>query len=158
MVPRLQTVNQKRMWMNIFGCLDISQLNLTTFLQCFIKVNKTWRHHDTSESRNSLNNGWKLVDVLQTRRKLFHQPERWWRGVFRRCRVVVLLEQLEKGKLINGDYYAAFLEQMNDAINVCKHSHLAKCFSIMTMYSLTLLQLDVAELHELRFELLWYVS
>jgi len=38
---------------------------------------------------------------------------------------IILINYLEKGRTINGEYYAALLNQLNDIIKA-KHLHLAK--------------------------------
>jgi len=68
---------------------------------------------------------------------------------------VVLIDYLEKGKTINGEYYAALLEQLNDAIKT-KRPHLAKK-KVLFHHDYApahTCSIAVAKLHELRFELL----
>ncbi|EFN66118.1 hypothetical protein EAG_10637, partial [Camponotus floridanus] len=47
-VPRLLTINQKRIRTNISQeCLDLLKRNSTEFLRRFITVDETWIHHYT---------------------------------------------------------------------------------------------------------------
>jgi len=81
-------------------------------------VDKTWIHHYT---RN------KTVQIMggSAPKKAKTVPAGKMAIVFWDSYGVMLVGYLEKGKTINGEYYAALLEQLNDTIKA-KCPHLAK--------------------------------
>ena len=73
-VPRLLTVDQKRIRFNISQeCLDRFKCNPMKFLRRFSTVDETWIHHYTPETKEQ-SKQW--VEVLQRKRKQFHRPGR----------------------------------------------------------------------------------
>lgn len=111
--------------------------NSTEFLRRFITVDETWIHHYTPETKQH----WMKTGKVMT-------------TVFWNSQGVVLIDYLEKGKTINGEYYT-LLEQLNDAIKT-KRPHLAKKKVLFHHDNAPAHTSSIAfaKLHELRFELL----
>jgi len=155
-MPRLLTVDQKRIRMNISQeCLDMFKRNSTEFLRRFITVDETWIYHYTPETKQQSKQWVEAGGSAPKKAKTDPSAGKVMATVFWDSQGVVLIDYLEKGKTINGEYYAALLEQLNDAVKT-KRPHLAMkkvLFHHDNEPAHTSL-IAVAKLHELRFELL----
>lgn len=105
-------------------CLDMFKHKPINFPQQFITA-ETWIHHYITETKQQ-SKQW-MVHVLQ-------RDENWsinqkgdcdCFGGFSGCGDHRLFKKMQNYQTINGEYYAAMMEQLNDAIKV-NHPHLAK--------------------------------
>ncbi|XP_025263254.1 histone-lysine N-methyltransferase SETMAR-like [Camponotus floridanus] len=152
-VPRLLTVDQKRIRMNISQeCLDMFERNSAEFLRRFITVDEI-RIHYTPETKQQ-SKQWVEADRSPKKAKTVLSAGKVMATVFWDSQGVVFIDYLEKGK-ISGEYYAALLEHLNNAIKI-KRPYLAKkkvLFHHDNVPAHTS-SIAIAKLHELRFELL----
>lgn len=143
-VPRLLTIEQKRVRLNISQeCLDMFRRNANKFLRRFITCDETWVHHYTPEMKEQSKQWIEKGESAPKKAKTVTSAGKVMASVFWDSHGVLLIDYLEKGKCINGEYYAGLLQQLKDIIKI-KRPHLAKKshFFIKTMHPLTLLQLQ----------------
>jgi histone-lysine N-methyltransferase SETMAR len=125
-VPRLLTVAQKRVRMNISQeCLDLFKRNPAEFLRRFITVDETWIHHYTPETKQQSKQWIGAGESVPKKAKTVPSAGKVMATVFWDSRGVVLIDYLQKGKTITGAYYSSLLDKLNEAIKA-KRPHLAK--------------------------------
>lgn len=125
-VPRLLTVDQKRIRLNISQeCLDLFKRNPTEFLRRFITVDESWIHHYTPETKQQSKQWIGPGESAPKKAKTVPSAGKVMATVFWDSRGVVLIDYLEQGRTITGAYYSSLLDKLNDAIKV-KRPHLAK--------------------------------
>lgn len=155
-VPRLLTLDQKRVRMNICKAL-LAQFrrNKSEFWRRLITVDETWIHHYTPETKTQ-SKQWTLKgEPAPKKAKTVPSAGKVMATVFWDSRGVILIDYLEKGKTITGAYYATLLDKLKAEIEE-KRPHLQKkkiLFHQDNAPSHTSM-VAMAKIHELRFELL----
>lgn len=155
-VPRELTIDQKRQRIDDSEeCLKLFNRNKTEFLRRYVTMDETWLHHFTPES-NRQSAEWTARDEPTPKRgKTQKSAGKVMASVFWDAHGIIFIDYLQKGQIINSDYYIALLERLKDEIakkrphlkkkKVLFHQDNAPCHkSIKTM----------AKFHELGFELL----
>ena len=151
-VPRLLTVDQKRIRMNISQeCLDLFKRNSAEFLRRFI----TWIHYYTPETKQQSKQWMGAGESAPKKAKTVPSAGKVMATVFWDSHGVVLIDYLEQGRTITGEYYASLLDQLKDAIKA-KRPHLAKKKVLFHQDNAPAHTSTVvaAKLHNLHFEVL----
>ena len=116
-MPRLLTVDQKRIWTLISrDCLDRFQQNSTNFLRRFITSDETWVHHYTPETKQQ-SKQWKHADSPPPKKaKSVLSAGKVMASIFWDAKGILLIDYLPKGQTITGEYYSNLLDQLQQAI------------------------------------------
>ena len=126
-VPRLLTPDQKH------TRLAMSQANLAlfeadpaSFLERFITQDECWVHHFEAETkRQSMQ--WKHPSSPPPKKaKVVSSAGKVMASVFWDAKGIVLIDYLQKGHTINGEYYANLLRQLREAIKSKRRGKLTK--------------------------------
>lgn len=154
-VPRLLTPEQKHNRMTISKeSLERFKRNPDDFFRRFITVDETWVHHYTPETKEQ-SKQWKHSDSPPPKKaKAIPSAGKVMATVFWDARGIIFVDYLEKGKTINGEYYANLLQRLSDEIKK-KRPHLAKkkvLFHHDNAPAHTS-AIAMAKIHELGFEL-----
>ncbi|CAH2090560.1 unnamed protein product [Euphydryas editha] len=125
-VPRLLTVDQKltRKTVSIEN-LALYKRNLSEFLRRFITVDETWIHHYTPESKQQSKQWIGPGEPTPKKAKNILSANKFMATVFWDGKGIIFINYLEKGKTINGQYYAELLQCLKDVVTT-KRQHLAK--------------------------------
>lgn len=125
-VPRLLTADQKRYRATTSEqCLAKFKSNPNEFLRRFVTVDETWIHHYTPETKNQSKQWTSANERAPKKAKTVNSAGKVMATVFWDSQGVIYIDYLEKGKTINGPYYATLLEKFNAEV-VKKRPHLAK--------------------------------
>jgi len=113
-VPRLLTADQKRTRMKISEqCLERFNKNKTDFVRRLITMDETWIHHYTSESKQSKQRTEAgCLAPKKTRSVPF--AGKVMASVFWDAEGILLIDYLEKGKTITGEYYSSLLTRLDE--------------------------------------------
>lgn len=125
-VPRLLTVDQKftRKTVSIEN-LTLYKRNPNEFLRRFITVDETWIHHYTPESKQQSKQWIGPNEPTPKKAKTILSANKVMATVFWDAKGIIFIDYLEKGKTINGQYYAELLQRLKDEVKN-KRPHLAK--------------------------------
>ena len=125
-VPRLLTVDQKltRKTVSIEN-LALYKRNPSEFLRRFITVDETWIHHYTPESKQQSKQWIGPGEPTPKKAKTILSANKVMATVFWDAKGIIFIDYLEKGKTINGQYYAELLQRLKDEVKN-KRPHLAK--------------------------------
>lgn len=154
-VPRLLTLDQKRVRMNISNAL-LAQLrhNKREFWRRLIIADETWIHYYTAETKTQLNQWTAKGELALKKAKAVPLAEKVMAIVFWDSRGVVLIDYLEKGKTkITGTYYASLLDKLKAEI-VKKRPHLQKKKILFHQAKSSISAIALSKIYELRFKLL----
>ena len=125
-VPRLLTDEQKRRRENISTeCLAKFHTNKAEFLRRFITMDETWVHYFTPETKEQSKQWTRRGEPAPKKAKTVPSAGKVMASVFWDCRGIIFIDYLQKGKTINGEYYANLLHQLSEKISE-KRPHLAK--------------------------------
>lgn len=125
-VPRLLTVDQKRNRVTISKkCLDKFKRNSNEFLRRYVTVDETWIHYYTPEMKEQ-SKQWTSPDERAPKKaKTIPSAGKVMATVFWDSKGIILIDYLEKGKTITGQYYADLLDRFNAKLRE-KRPHLSK--------------------------------
>src|SRR5436190_5083057 len=125
-VPRLLTLDQKRIRMNISkALLERFKRNESDFLRRLITVDETWIHHFTPETKEQSKQWTAKGEPTPKKAKTVLSAGKVMATVFWDSHGIVLIDYLEKGKTITGTYYASLLNKLKAEIEK-KRPHLKK--------------------------------
>lgn len=125
-VPRLLTVDQKQhRVIDSERNLDMFRRNPKEFLRRFVTMDETWIHHYTPESNKQSATWLEPGESRGKRPKTQTSAGKVMASIFWDAHGVILIDYLEKGRTITGDYYVALLDRLNDEIKK-KRPHMAK--------------------------------
>lgn len=125
-VPRLLTVDQKRERVRLsLNNLRLFEQNSEEFLRRFITVDETWIHFYTPETKEQSKQWVEAGGSAPKKAKVVLSAGKVMATVFWDAQGVILIDFLQKGKTINGNYYATLLHQLHQEIKT-KRPHLAK--------------------------------
>ena len=115
-----ETVNISlgRVWHILHECLGMFQRNSKEFLRR--SVIETWINYYTSETKNQ-----SKMSTEPKKAKTVPSAGKVMATIFWESHGIILIDCLQKGKIITGEYYASLLDRF-DAILKEKRSHLAK--------------------------------
>jgi [histone H3]-lysine36 N-dimethyltransferase SETMAR len=154
-VPRLLTPEQKLNRLSV--CRDLLvhfRRNPKDFLRRFITVDETWVHHYTPETKEQSKQWTHKGSPPPKKAKTVLSAGKVMASVFWDSHGIILVDYLEKGKTINGEYYANLLQQLSDKIKE-KRPHLAKKKVLFHQDNAPAHKsaIAMAKIHELGFEL-----
>jgi histone-lysine N-methyltransferase SETMAR len=86
--------------------------NPEEFFRRFVTVDETWIHHYTSETKEQLKQWISTGEPAPKKAKTVKSAGKVMATVFWDARGIILIDYLEKGKTITGEYYASLLEQL----------------------------------------------
>jgi histone-lysine N-methyltransferase SETMAR len=116
-VPRLLTPEQKRIRMTTSAeCLKIFKKDSTDFLRRFVTMDETWIHHYTPETKQQSKQWTAPGEPTPKKAKTVPSAGKVMASVFWDAKGILLIDYLEKGKTITGDYYAALLVKLKTVI------------------------------------------
>ncbi|XP_011251320.1 histone-lysine N-methyltransferase SETMAR-like [Camponotus floridanus] len=155
-MPRLLTIDNKRNRVTISKeCLALFNRNSNEFLRRFITVDETWIHHNTPETKEQSKQWISRGESAPKKAKAVLSANKVMATVFWNARGIIHIDYLQKGKTINGEYYANLLDRFNDVLKE-KRPHLAKkkvLFHQDNARAHTCV-IAMAKFHELGYELL----
>lgn len=115
-VPRLLTVDQKRNRVTISkDCLDMFKRNPKEFLRRFVTVDKTWIHHYTPETKEQSKQWISTGERAPKKAKTTISAGKVMATVIWDADGIILIDYLEKGRTITGQYYCALLDKFDAA-------------------------------------------
>ncbi|XP_018346987.1 PREDICTED: histone-lysine N-methyltransferase SETMAR-like, partial [Trachymyrmex septentrionalis] len=125
-VPRLLTVEQKQRREDVpIECLAMIRSNKAEFLRRFITMDETWVHHFTPETKEQSKQWTEKGELASKKAKTVLSAGKVMASVFWDARGIIFIDYLQKGRTINGEYYANLLQRLGDEIKE-KRPHLAK--------------------------------
>lgn len=155
-VPRLLTIDQKQHRVSDSEAnLELFRRNPKEFLRRFVTMDETWIHHYTPESNRQSATWLEPGESRQKRPKTQTSAGKVMASIFWDAHGIILIDYLEKGRTITGDYYVALLDRLNDEIKK-KRPHMTKkkvLFHHDNAPAHSSLK-AMAKLNELRYELL----
>ena len=134
-VPRLLTVDQKRVRMNISNAL-LAQFrrNKSEFWRRLITVDETWIHHYTPETKIQSKQWTAKGEPAPKKAKTVFSAGKVMATVFWDSHGVILIDYLQKGKTITGAYYASLLDKLK--AELAENGHICRnrkfCFTKTT--------------------------
>ena len=126
-VPRLLTPEQKVIRMNQSrDNLALFNADPEDFHARFVTVDETWVHHFTPESKRS-SMQWKHTDSPPPKKaKVTPSAGKVMATVFWDSEGIILMDFLEKGRTVTGQYYSSLLMKLRDAIQTKRRGKLSK--------------------------------
>lgn len=155
-VPRLLTMEQKQRREDVsIECLAMFHSNKAEFLRRFITMDETWVHHFTPETKEQSKQWTERGESAPKKAKTVPSAGKVMASVFWDARGIIFIDYLQKGKTINGEYYANLLQRLSDEIKK-KRPHLAKKKVLFHQDNAPVHTsvIAVAKINELKFELL----
>lgn len=155
-VPRLLTVEQKLTRKTVSSeCLDLFNRNSVDFLRRFVTMDETWIHHYTPETKQQSKQWTAKGEPAPKKAKTVPSAGKVLASVFWDAKGVLFVDYLQKGKTINGVYYATLLDELKKNIEekrpglakkkILFHQDNAPCHKSA---------IAMAKINELQFELL----
>ena len=143
-VPRLLTVDHKRNRVTTSQeGLALFNRNMEDFLRRFVTVDETWIHHNTPETKQQSRQWVSKGESAPKKAKVGLSAIKVRTMVFWDARGIIHIDYLQKGRTINGEYYANLLDRFNDDLKKkptsfgqekssfpprqCKGSHMCSC-------------------------------
>ena len=124
-VPRLLTLDQKR---NRVKCckesLPLFQKNPKDFKRRFVTVDETWIHYYTPETKQQSKQWVTNGESARKKTKTVPSAGKVMATVFWDSQGIILIDYLEKGKTITGQYYSLLLDRLKTELDE-KHPQLA---------------------------------
>lgn len=115
-VPRLLTPENKQSRIETSKeCLKMSERDLD-FFHRLITVDETWLHHYTPEMKRQSMQWLEKGEKAPTKAKSFPSAGKVMATVFWDVRGIIHIDYLEKGKTINGPYYANLLDKVKEVL------------------------------------------
>lgn len=154
-VPRLLSDEQK------FNRAEVSAANLARFkrspqdfMRRFITVDETWVHHYTPETKQQSKMWTSPGESAPKKAKSVLSAGKVMATVFWDARGIIYIDYLEKGRTINGPYYAALLQRLKEEVAL-KRPHLAKKKILFHQDNAPAhtSAIAMAKIHELHYEL-----
>jgi len=99
--------------------------NKAEFLRRFITMDETWVHHFTPETKEQSKQWTEKGESAPNKAKTVPSAGKIMASVFWDACGIILIDYLQKGRTINGEYYANLLQRLGDEIKE-KRPHLAK--------------------------------
>ena len=100
-------------------CLGMFQRNSKEFLRFYVTVDETWIHYYTPETKNQ-SKMWTEPGESASKKASKVMAKIFWDS-----HGIILIDYLQEGKTITGEYYASLLDRF-DGIMKEKRPHLAK--------------------------------
>lgn len=155
-VPRLLTADQRQRRVDDSSkCLELYKQNPVEFSRRYITVDETWIHHYTPETKEQSKQWTKGGEPAPKKAKSALSAGKVMATVFWDARGVIHVDYLQKGRTINGVYYANLLQRLSEEIQR-KRPHLVKKKILLHQDNAPVHTCAVAKakIEELRYELL----
>lgn len=155
-VPRLLTPEQKRVRETTSAeCLRMFKGNPREFLRRFVTVDETWIHHYTPETKEQSKQWTSPGERAPKKAKTVQSAGKVMATVFWDSQGIILIDYLEKGRTITGQYYCDLLDTFDAALKA-KRPHLKKKKILFHHDNAPAhsCRLATEKLHQLRYELL----
>jgi|SRR5687768_3191449 len=125
-VPRMLTIDQKQKRVDDSEyCLAYFQRNPSDFLRRFITMDETWIHYYTPESNRQSAEWLQWGENRPKRPKTQRSAGKVMASIFWDSHGIIIIDYLEKGRTITGEYYVTLLDRLDNAIKE-KRPHLQK--------------------------------
>ena len=126
-VPRLLTPDQKRTRLGMSReNLEIFEADPDDFTERFMTMDECWVHHFEPETKKQ-SMQWKHASSPPPKKaKVVSSAGKVMASVFWDAKGVVLVDYLEKGQTINGEYYSNLLRQLREAVKKKRPGKLTK--------------------------------
>ncbi|UYV62215.1 hypothetical protein LAZ67_1008243 [Cordylochernes scorpioides] len=126
-VPKLLTPDQKAVRRKLSSDnLALFEANPEEFVNRFVTMDETWAHHFTPESKQQ-SMQWRHSDSPPPKKaKTVPSAGKVMVSVFWDSEGVLLLDFLNKGQTINGNYYANLVKQLREAIKEKRRGKLSR--------------------------------
>lgn len=112
-VPRLLTADQKRIRVNCSKeGLQLLEKNPEDFWRRFITVDETWIHYYTPETKEQSKQWVAKGEPAPKKAKTVPSAGKVMATVFWDTQGVILIDYLQRGKTITGEYYALLLDRL----------------------------------------------
>lgn len=116
-VPRLLTLDQKRMRKDVsMQCLAMFKRNPRDFWRRFVTVDETWIHYYTPEMKQQSKQWIMPGESAPKKAKTVLSAEKVMATVFWDSQGIILIDYLQKGKTITGEYYATLLDRLREEL------------------------------------------
>lgn len=116
-VPHLLNPEQKRIRaLTSAECLELFKKNPVDFKRRFVTMDETWIHHYTPESKIQSKQWTGHGESFPKKAKTIQSAGKVMASVFWDAKGILLIDYLEKGRSITGQYYATLLDQLKAAI------------------------------------------
>ena len=155
-VPRLLTIDHKRNRVTVSQeCLALFNRNMDEYLRRFVTVDETWIHHNTPETKQQSKQWVSQGESAPKKAKVGLSANKVMATVFWDARGIIFIDYLQKGKTVNGEYYANLLSQFDEELKK-KRPHLAKKKVLFHQDNARVhtCAVSMAKIHELGYELL----
>jgi histone-lysine N-methyltransferase SETMAR len=155
-VPRLLTVDHKRNRVTTSQeGLALFNRNMEDFLHRFVTVDETWIHHNTPETKQQSKQWVSKGESAPKKAKVGLSANKVMATVFWDARGIIHIDYLQKGRTINGEYYANLLDRFDDDLKK-NRPHLAKKKVLFHQDNARVhtCAVAMAKIHKLGYELL----
>ena len=126
-VSRLQPLDGKRIRHNMCrGNLELYNSDSDHFMRRFVTMDETWVHHFQPESKQQFKQRKHLGSPAPKRAKTVCSAGKLMASVFWDAGGVLLVNYLEKGKTITGQYYVDLPMQFREQIKVKRRGKLSR--------------------------------
>jgi histone-lysine N-methyltransferase SETMAR len=116
-VPHLLNADQKQMRKRLSQqCLDRFNRDPTDFVRRFVTMDETWVHHYTPETKQQSKQWVEAGGSAPKKAKSIASAGKVMASVFWDAKGILLIDYLEKGRTITGEYYANLLDQLDAKI------------------------------------------
>jgi len=129
--------------------------NKAEFLRRFITMDETWVHHFTPETKEQSKQWTEKGESAPKKAKTVPSAGKVMASVFWDARGIIFIDYLQKGRTINGEYYANLLQRLGDEIKE-QRPHVAKKKVLFHQDNAPVHTsiIAMAKINELKFELL----
>ena len=102
-----------------------------------VTVDETWIHYYTPETKSQSKMWTGPGESAPKKAKTIPSAGKIMATIFWDSRGIILIDYLQKGKTITGEYYASLLDRFDAILKEKRPIWRKKCFSITTMHQLT---------------------
>jgi histone-lysine N-methyltransferase SETMAR len=126
-VPKSLSEEQKLKRMEVSqSLLDRYCLDRTDFLRRIVTVDETWVHHYDPETKQA-SMQWKHVNSPPPKKfRVQKSAGKIMATVFWDTEGIIMVDYLEKGKTVSGEYYAMLLRQLHDRLKEIRRGKLTR--------------------------------
>ncbi|UYV60700.1 B3GNT1 [Cordylochernes scorpioides] len=96
-----------------YGFTRNTQRDPTNFVRRFVTKDETWVHHYTTEIKQQSKQWVEAIGSAPKKAKSIEPARKVMANMFRDAKEILLIDYLEKGRTITGEYHYNFLEQLD---------------------------------------------
>ncbi|XP_015432649.1 PREDICTED: histone-lysine N-methyltransferase SETMAR-like [Dufourea novaeangliae] len=116
-VPHLLNSEQKRVRAQMSAdSLEVFKRNPTDFKRRFVTMDETWIHHYTPETKIQSKQWIGHGESVPKKAKVIRSAGKVMASVFWDAKGILLIDYLQKGKTVTGQYYGMLLDKLKAAI------------------------------------------